>query len=144
MGSRNLSFRRFVLQAVAVLKVVCSCFLPGEIIQEKDQNEHVKKFKAFLKDVSIQFPGNHWFFEVLFTGIIPRKLQRNQAPGRLKPCYGYVSARRKPHGVSSAQALWMLALRGAWGLGKQPFKGCLRILKIPAHPTEMSSVYNGT
>ena len=60
MGSRNLSFRRFVLQAVAVLKVVCSCFLPGEIMQEKDQNEHVKKFKASLKDVSVQLPGNHW------------------------------------------------------------------------------------
>ena len=80
MGSRNLSFRRFVLQAVAVLKVVCYCFLPGEIMQEKDQNEHVKTFKAFLKDVSVQLPGNHWFFEILFTGIIPRKLQRNEAP----------------------------------------------------------------
>ena len=76
MGSRNLSFRRFVIQAVAVLKVVCSCFLPAEIIQEKDQNEHVKKFKAFLKDVSVQLPGNHWFFEILFTGIIPKKVAK--------------------------------------------------------------------
>ncbi len=62
-------------------------------IQEKDQTKIWTNSKAFLKDVSVQLPGNHWSFETLFIGISPQ-LQRNEAPGPFEkslffqPCYG--------------------------------------------------------